>query len=272
MLCCARAVGLTASAAELTGCAGSAAGVSGPADPSARRCQARRRAKRTVGLGDSQGGEVNRRITTAALLLAAGLAAQAGPRSAPAPSAQIEEIARRAERECVNAASTHGVQDEVMRMLIEWQGDPAVCKCQGDLIRRELTTEFLSKSERERRRLFFDLVMTRGAECELPVFKERFAASCGRFVSASLRKISEPVLREKLARLAFPSKDAYVWSTCSCLRPAVRRITTKEWMDGSLAVYQAYVGRKRGADLDAALPKGAFGKALDACLGLEPVQ
>lgn len=59
--------------------------------------------------------------------------------------------------------------------------------------------------------------------------------------------------------------DAYLGATCSCMCPVLQNISTKEWIDGSLAGFNAYLERKRTGNQSSPNPKTAFDRVVEAC-------
>ena len=156
-------------------------------------------------------------------------------------------------------------KDEAIRMMGQWGSTPDVCACQGKMLRSVLTPDVLALKGDDQREFFLKFALTKNAECLVPAFKVQFSATCENFFAVAFKSMPLEKVSATLQSRGYADLDAYLASTCSCLRPAVQKISTKDWVDGSVAAYNAYLERKRTGNQSLPTPKSAFDQVIEKC-------
>ncbi|MFB9240198.1 hypothetical protein IV454_22995 [Massilia antarctica] len=155
--------------------------------------------------------------------------------------------------------------NEAIRMMTQWATTPEICACQGQSLRDALTPDVLALSRDDQRDFMLKIAVTKAAECGVPIFKAKFSAGCDDFFAAVFKDMPVEKITSVLKSRGYTDLDAYIGATCSCMRPVLQNMSTKEWVDGSLAGFNAYLERRRTGNPSLPAPKNAFDRVKDTC-------
>ncbi len=168
-------------------------------------------------------------------------------------------MANQVEQICLSSAASQSQKNEALRMMISWAADPKVCACQRELVKAETTPDILAMSQEDQRDFYGKMAVTKGAECSVPIIKQKFAASCEQFFGVFVNeRPRSPEFQKRLDSLGDPDGTSFVAKMCGCMVPALQKISTKDWVDSSMAQYNAYLERRRSGNNAIATPPGAF--------------
>jgi hypothetical protein len=196
------------------------------------------------------------------LVVLAPFSAQAAERQplSPQQMQQAAELGIGVEKQCLQGSQPPANANSFTRTVMEWSKDPALCSCVGARVRDGLTRNVFLYNEAALRQWLKEKVSKATMECGVPIFKEKFAASCESLFAESMSGDRAQKGSSQSGKVA-----QNIDSMCSCAREKLGAISTKDWIEGSLQNYNAYLERKRLGSDAVKPPDSPLNTALESC-------
>lgn len=163
-------------------------------------------------------------VLICSLFCASAYAAEKG--LTPEQQKEAGKFADNVEKECLAGSPVPENADFMIKKTLEWARDPENCRCMAKRIHESLMPEVFRYTAEQFRQYLRPVTFKASLECATPVVKKRFGESCEELASN---------LGEKGQHLL----------DCDCLRSNIGKTTDQEWIDLSLAQYNAYQEEKR---------------------------
>jgi hypothetical protein len=183
-----------------------------------------------------------------------------------AGSPEIEQLAQGMEQECLRRKPPTNGLPAIAQALISVQNEPQLCACVASLIRTDMKPDMILKSDEQLSSYIKNLMLTKSPQCLVPALKKRLTDSCERIFESSVQETPPEVMQQRLADRGYSSMKEFTSEFCGCLRPRIRLITTKEWVDSSSAAYNDYLQRKRTGQSGNSEASDPFETAFKACM------
>jgi hypothetical protein len=159
---------------------------------------------------------------------------------------QTNQLVDNVEKECLAGSPVPENADPMVKKTLEWARDPENCRCIATRIRQSITPEVFGLNAEQFRQYLRPVGFKAGMECGAPVVKKRFASSC-----------------EELA--AMLGKESRLLD-CDCIRSTIGKISDQEWIESSLAQYNAYLEEKKTGKPRVKPAPGPVDSLLEQCL------
>ena len=159
---------------------------------------------------------------------------------------QADQLAGSVEKECLAGSPVPANADPMVKKTLEWARDPENCRCIATRIRQSITPEVFGFNAEQFRQYLRPVGFKAGLECAAPVVKKRFSSSC-----------------EELAGM-FGKESSLL--ECDCIRSAISKISDQEWIESSLAQYNAYLEEKKTGKPRVKPAPGPVDSLLEQCL------
>lgn len=160
---------------------------------------------------------------------------------------QANQLADSVEKECLAGSPVPENADPMIKKTLEWARDPENCRCVAERIHQAITPRVFGFNAEQFRQYLRPISFKASLECGAPVVKQRFASSCEELAG---------MLGGKGARLL----------DCDCLRSSINEISDQEWIDSSLAQYNAYLEEKKTGKPRVKPTSGPVDSLLEKCI------
>ncbi len=205
-------------------------------------------------------------FVAAALLAVGSLSIGAPAQLTKVQADQVDALVHQVEQACLNNTAWQTQKNESVRMVMKWASDPRVCSCQSTAFRTATTPAVFKMNTDDQREFYKNIALTKGAECSVPVIKEKIAESCEQFLGLAVNgQAPSPEMQKRMDSLGIADVDTYVAKVCGCLKPGLQKISTKEWVDSSMAAYNAYLERKRTGNNTITAPPTPIENMMNTC-------